>query len=747
MKQISLELLSAHRTLWILLAPAVIALAVWVYYRTVAPLARPTRNILRILRALAFLIVLFALAEPVLTLVLPEPGKPGLAVLVDRSASMRFPGAEGSNGSRADEETDLMRRIEERLSGRFRLDWFDFDERVRLKAASKSGSPDGQDGAAGPGAARGNTGIGEAIDAIEGRQGARPVGGILLLSDGTNTIGGDPVGAARNAGVPVFPVKIGGMLPPPDARILQVRANPIAFAGEPAPVEVEIASNGLAGRSIEIRVEDQGKILATRSLSLATGEEVEQSVRLDIRPQASGLRRWEVILGGAGDAVAENDARSIAVRVMERRTRILVAEGRLDWDHGFLRRVLSADSTFSYRFLIADRSGRWLPERAGSQPQSIGDLMDYAAVILGEPPAAALGDGFYGRLAHYVEQGGGLLVLGGRTGLSRLRGTAVERLLPADVLPGPTIDRPIPVRLETAGLTHPITALEDNPARSETAWNSLPPVWPSPDRVRLRPGAMSLLRFGASPGTDPALIAGFAGEGKIALLAAHDFWRWDFLATGAGAESGGQLFPEFALSLVRWLAEPTMRERFLAEPVRGVFQNGEAVEFSARAWSEQYAPIPDARVSVQIYSGTEPGDAAGAPVRTIELRPSGTEGTFSGQGDPLPPGAYRFRAEARSADGKSLLGQSESRFWVDANGPEFVRLRPDHGTLDQLARASGGTATDRAGFDELLSRLPDVVRRLGRVREIELWNHLALFLSFVAVLSVEWFLRRRRGLA
>ena len=59
--------------------------------------------------------------------------------------------------------------------------------------------------------------------------------------------------------------------------------------------------------------------------------------------------------------------------------------------------------------------------------------------------------------------------------------------------------------------------------------------------------------------------------------------------------SGQYQYPEFALSLVRWLAEPTMRERFLAEPVRGVFQNGEEIEFSARVWNEQYAPIPDAQ--------------------------------------------------------------------------------------------------------------------------------------------------------
>jgi hypothetical protein len=744
MKQISLDFLSTHRALWLLLAPAMIALAVWVYYRTLAPLERPTRTVLRVLRGLAFLIVLFALAEPVLTLVLPQQGKPGLAVLVDGSASMRFPGSEGMSGTRAAEATEIRRRIQDRLAGRFRLDWFDFESALKPggdDARSRgNASPDGTTGTG-----SGNTAIGDAIEAVAGRQGTRPVGAVLLLTDGTNTVGGDPVGAARNAGVPVFPVKIGGGLAPPDARVLQIRTNPVAFSGEPTPVEVEIASNGLGGRTIELSVEDQGKVLATRSVELGSGEELEQSVRLDIRPQAVGLRRWEVRLTGAEDAIKENDTRSIAVRVMERKTRVLFVEGRLDWDYTFLRRVLAADSTFGYKFLLGDRSGRWIPERAEASSSGPGDLRDYAAVILGEAPVAALGAGFYSDLARYVEGGGGLLVLGGRSGLSRLRGTAMERLLPADVVPGPKMDRPLPVRLEGGGLTHPITAIEDNPARTETEWNGLPPVWPSPDRLRPRPGTSSLLRFGTAPGADPALIAGFAGEGKVVLFAAHDFWRWDFLPSGSSTAQGATLFPEFAMSLVRWLAEPAMRERFLVEPVRGVFQNGESPEFSARVWNAQYAPILDARVDIQIFPAQDGSTAA--PIRQLELKPRGTEGTFSGQTEPLPAGEYRFVAQARGGEGNVTLGRSESRFWVDANGPEYTRLRADGGTLDQIARASGGTATDRSGLDEILSRLPDVVHRAGRVREIELWNHLALFLSFVTVLCVEWFLRRRRGLA
>jgi hypothetical protein len=43
-----------------------------------------------------------------------------------------------------------------------------------------------------------------------------------------------------------------------------------------------------------------------------------------------GLRRWEIHLAGSEDAIPENDMSSVAVRVMERKTRVLFVEGRLD---------------------------------------------------------------------------------------------------------------------------------------------------------------------------------------------------------------------------------------------------------------------------------------------------------------------------------------------------------------------------------------------------------------------------------
>lgn len=728
MTRISIEFLSSNWPLWLALAPALVALALWIYYRTQAPLDRPIRGVLRLLRAMAFLIVLFALAEPVLTLVLPEPGKPAIAVLIDQSSSMELPESGAAGTSRATAAGMIAEQIERRLGNDFRLETFRFADRL-LAASDRD--------------AGGNTGIGTAIEGTATRQGGRPFSGALLITDGANTAGIDPVGAARGAGIPIFPIGVGEDQAVPDVRILQVRANPVASAGEPAVVEVEIASSGLAGRAVELRIEDQGRLLASRMIDLPAGSDLEQSIRVDVRPAAVGLRRWEARIAGASDLVGANDQASTAVRVLERKTRILFLEGRVDWDFAFLRRVLAADSVMDYTFRICDRNGRWLPERAGAASADPGDLRDYAAVILGEVPSSVMGSGLSRRLADFAERGGGLWILGGRAGLARLRGTPLESILPADLRPGPAGDLPLPVHLEPAGLLHPVTAVHDHPGRAESGWASLPPIWKSPDSIRPHAGSSLLLSFGGRGASEPALIAGFAGKGKVALLAAHGFWRWDFMPQDRGGPDA-DLFREFALRSIRWLAEPSVRDRIVIEPVRGVFRSGEAPEFTGRAWNEAYEPILGARLRVQIFSADSAAGAR-APIEG-ELRARGADGTYGGSFPPLAPGAYRYVGEATVGDAASSLGRVESSFWVDANGGESQRLRPDRGTLEQIARASGGEGTDRAGLDRMLDRLPQIVRPAARVREIDLWNHILLFISFVTVLSVEWWLRRRRGL-
>ncbi len=738
MEKISVQFLAPHVWRWALLVIPALIFSFWAYYRILAPLTRPTRLALWTLRGLAFLLVIMALSQPVMTAVLRDSGRPRLAVLVDRSASMSLPaGDEGPPATKEARARDVVREIADKLGGRFRLQWYGFADGVR------SVQPDSILPAAG------NTALGGALEAVLTQADSRPVSGAVVITDGVNTVGRDPAQVAAASPVPIFTVAVGPAHPPPDVEIRRVRTNPTAFVGEPLPIQAVVSNWGMGGRKARVEVRQGDRVLAGRDLELLGDQGLEQEVDLEVRPGAPGVALYDVVISGVRDSVPQNDRRQVAVDVLDRKTRVLVMAERLDWDFSFIRRTLGADTTLAYTFLVQARPGAWRAlgeERLQQPPTSDAELRDFAAVVLlgyGEDgPAPATLD----VLARFVRAGGGLFIAGGP---ARPEGWTTAGSF-ASILPGrigpdlmPTA-KMLPVQLTLEGQRHPATAVRDNPAEAAQLWASLPPLWRPGGSLVPSPEAKVLLEYRSGRGGAlPALAVDFAERGKTAWLYGDGFWRWSFLSAGSPAPS--DLYPSFLLGLVRWLAEPAVRERFQVAPTKGVYQNGESIAFSGSLWNSAYAPVSDARVTIEVRAAS---DSAGAnPASRLDLRPGSDAGVYDGEGGTLPPGAYVYRAVARDASGVRELEHAQGRFWVETMGPEFARTWTDTEALTEIAKRSGGAEADPSGLAGLLESIPRSIRRMGRIKEIEVWNHWLLFLCFVSALSVEWFLRRRRGLA
>lgn len=735
LERLSLHLLAPHLWFWVLLLVPALAVAFWAYYRVLAPLERPARWILWILRGLAFALVLFALWQPVLTAVTHDTGRPGLAVLVDRSASMSLPaGGTIPGATRAVAADETVRRLRSRLESRYRLDWYDFAETLRPARQDSSRPP------AGP------TALGAALEQALARADARPVAGVILVTDGVSTTGRDPVRVAAASPVPVFAVVEGAPRPLTDAEIRSVRTNPTAFAGEPLPVRAVISTWGLGGTTARLEVREGDRLLAARDVTLLGGAGVEQEVPLEVRLTAPGTALLDVSLKAERDSIPRNDRRRVAVEVLERKTRVLVMAGRLDWDYAFLRRTLAADTTLSYTFLVQERPGGYRVQGdpvLRRPPETVADLREFAAVVLvgydehGAP--AAVNES----IARFVRAGGGLFLLGGP---ARPGGWASTGPL-AGVLPG-TLDRDpfpqsrsLPVSVTLEGQRQSATAVSDNPAETARRWAALPPLTRIGSGLIPTAEARVLLEYNGPRGVAaPALAVSFTGQGKAAWLYGRGAWRWSFLP--AGTPNPDDICAQFLLGLVRWLAEPAVRERFQVDPGKLVYQDGESVRFTAGLWNEAYAPVSGARVRVEIRP-----DSGGGPPRTIEL-PAGVEpGRYEGEDAAFAPGAWSWEATAGDPAGERELSRARGRFWVETMGPEFARTVPDREALAQIAARSGGALFEADAVDALTDAIPRAIRRQGRVREWDLWNHWMLLAAFVIVLSAEWFLRRRRGLA
>ena len=103
-------------------------------------------------------------------------------------------------------------------------------------------------------------------------------------------------------------------------------------------------------------------------------------------------------------------------------------------------------------------------------------------------------------------------------------------------------------------------------------------------------------------------------------------------------------------------------------------------------------------------------------------------------------------AAASLADGEDLLGTDDFEFVVGRAASEFDRVDVDEQLLRSLAAQTGGVYHTLA----TAGRIPDEIRQrralVARRSEISLWNAPGFFLVFLACVTTEWFLRKRRGL-
>lgn len=735
MEQLSIQLLSAHLWRWMLLLIPALALAFWSYHGLLAPLSRPARASLWTLRGLAFLIVLFALWQPVATVRSATSGTPSLAIVLDRSGSMSLPASRPEFGAdRSEEVSRVAARLEAELGDDYRLRWYGFRD------ALEPLDPDSSE-------AGGGTSIGQALEGVLVRNASDPVSGVVLVSDGVHTLGRDPLRVARVAPVPVFTVAVGSEDAVADLEIRKVQSNRRAFAGEPLPLRVVLSSSGMAGRTVEVEVRAGDRVEETRTITIEGGQGLEQELTFTLRPRQPGLELYEVTARVEGDSIPENNRRQIAVEVQDRKTQVLCVANAIDWDFGFLRNALESDTTLAYSFLVRT-SSRGFQLLAGSKldalPTSLVQLNDFAAVLLvsmdADWPSA-----FLDLTAGFVRQGGGLLVLGGPgTGDGWRQAAQFQRILPAEFVPisSRSPRTPVSVQLTAQGMRHPVTQLRDNPAEAAQLFASLPPVWHAGGALQVRGSGRSLLDFQIDgEGPRSAFAVTFAERGKSAWLAGRGWWRWRLTAAGIGVSE--TIYPEFVGGLVRWLAEPAVRERFHVEPGKRVYSSGEAAGFAAALYDAAFAPIDAAMVEIRIF---EEGDSTRTELAKLSLGPGTDPGSYEGEGPSLAPGSYRFEATATAESGAEL-GRTEGRFWVEPMGPEFARTSSDRDLLRQIAAQSQGKFGDLASISELVEAIPSSIRQIMRVREIDLWNHWLLFALFVLVLSTEWFLRRRRGLA
>lgn len=762
--------------------------AFWFFQPEKERLSVARRRVIFVLRCVVFLVFALLLFRPSVVFERSEKLSSSLLFLIDRSESMTVRDQpEGKSRYEAlVERLGALRSELERFELSASVEAFTFDESVAPVEIQKgqillASDADGQ-----------QTAIGASLLDLLARSSGQRLLGLILLSDGSqrsappnDELPQDAAFRFRDFGVPLYTVcfgQTGNIASRRDVAVTELTAADRIFAKNEMIVSGQVRATACAGRTIpiELRFEspDGTMVSAARTEVAVESDDEVVPFKFFYTPEESG--QWKITVAAAeqdGEILTSNNTRSGFVDVVEGGLAALVLEGTLRFEQKFVRLATesAAEIQTDYERLAPNTNlavaEKTLPERialeTASRPSMAETLFQpgrYAVYLLGDLDATAFKEEELTALAESVRQGAGLVLLAGERAFSA-GGWASTPL--ADLFPMELSDHyrlPLNLSLEMydrrltegeklrltrpfravpteQGGAHYLTQLSVDRNKSLDLWRQLPPLEPVYHIGPIKPSAQVLaMGMDENGRSEPILVVGRYGRGRVAVLATDSTWRWSMAGFA-------ETHHRFWRQLVLWAAnrEQLREGELLVEMDKTRFAPNEPAEFRLR-----YRP--------------ESGGASDTwNASAVVVGPDGTECSvdLTAVADAVTPtftgvfrqaalvGDYWLRASIRSARNSAAASkEGGARFLVESRNPELDNPAASPALMANIAELTGGRAVLPEELPALLDELSQKKETLISTRQISrtLYDTWPVFILFTLLLSIEWYLRKRWGM-
>jgi uncharacterized membrane protein len=696
----------------------------WLFRKRLGSLRAVALSLLRL--GALFVLISFAL-NPSLSARKEQKVTQSLAVLLDTSQSMSLPGSAG-RGSRLDEAKRILLEgptpLLKSLAERFNVKLYGLGESLRsletedlagLKAGGKEGD------------------LAEAVDRLADKHSMA-----VLFSDGNLVIKDDPLKR-----LPLIAVPVGDPKGYKDILIKAVQAPAMAFRGREVVIDVTVKGYGYKGLIFPVHLKDGGKVITAKNVSFKdpTGE---VTIPLSFTPEALGPHHLSIgIPPQFGESLTSNNTVSLSLKVMKDKIRILMISGSPSLSYRFMRMALKNDPSIDLLSFVVLRTPSDIIN-VPLQEQSLiplpietlftKELKTFDLLIFDNLPSHLYFKPIYlENVREFVKGGGSFAMIGGPffSDQGRYPGTPIEEILPVRFIEREDYHRGTSWRvgLSPAGKDHPITRLSPDEAYNLNLWQEMPSL----DGINLLVAKNSgtILLEGGDGTSYPILTVGQYGSGRVLVLATDYSWKWYMGMVAKGKDNWPYL--RLMERMVRWLTkDPSLDSIQVTLPEKRGWA-GQEMEVRFKAGEEDIISRRKGFVSLSVF------DPQGFRIKS-QMKKTGQENEYLGSFLPEKEGTYKIKIE-------TLASRLEENLVV-ASPMEGLDAMPHPERLRMISEATGGILTSREEdlLKEIETRAEKMESRFIELRSSALWEKPYTFIFILALLTIEWYLRRRWGL-
>ena len=651
----------------------------------------------RTLAAIRFVLVAviaFLLLNPLFKTVFRELEKPVIIIGQDDSESIVL--GKDSSYYKNQYKSDFNQFVE-KLSDKYEVRKYTFGDKVNTNFAFDFKSKE--------------TDISSFINEINTRYANRNVGAVILASDGLYNKGLNPLYAPLQLKAPVYSVLLGDTALKRDLILSKVNHNRIAYLGNKFPLEVVLDAKKLKGLKSKLTVSKGQQILFNQDFSIQN-DDFSLTIPFFLSASESGVQRYKISLNAvSGEYTVLNNQQDIFIDVLDGRQKVLILADAPHPDVNAIRNSISSNDNYEISFSLAKDFNKF--------------VKGYDLVILHQLPS--LKNPIL-KITQELdkENVSRLFILGNQSSINQFNALKT----------GLTING-------FSNRFNDCQAIAINDFSLFTLQESnlkfikkYPPLSVPFGNFKLDNSVYPLLKqkVGMVETADPLIVFNTAFESKIAVIAGEGIWRWrlfDFVEN-----QNQNNFDELIGKMVQFLALKVDKS-FFKVISKNNFNENESIEFDAELYNESYELINKYDVNIVLYDKDK---------HKYPFVFNKTATAYKLNAGILPIGNYSYQASVNV--GNKVL-KDNGELSINALKVENLNTVADHQLLYSLAKKYGGESVSKNEFDKLLSILEnreDIKPvSFSQQRLNEVINFKSLFFFILALLTLEWFVRRRSG--
>jgi uncharacterized membrane protein len=761
---------------WIACGAALVLIIFALSYRRAK--GKPTaalRLLLILLRALAIAAIVVCILDPQWVETIKHQPKSRLALLLDTSRSMSVRDVPRDRLSAAKDW--VHKNIDQKTPAGVTVSAFNFDHSLAPLPALDSASPTGS-----------VTAVSDALETLLAVPNQDPLTGVVLLSDGVDTTSNDPERVARlyrRKGIPIHTVTLGTTNETRDIIIENVQVKRAVPNEAPTRLALTLRAPGYKDKTVPIQIRRQKETIAVQEVRL-TG--APQNVEIEITPRQKGFHIYEAsIPSQAGEWLTNNNRRLFGLEVVDPTINVIYMEGTPqqqaspmpEWK--YLKDALESDPNIKVKTLYRQfgNNGQFLntldsDPTTGEKifpvehptkgfPRTLAGLLEYDVVIHSDIKKESFTSEQLHNIARLVEEyGGGFVMIGGNSAFGKggYHRTVLDHIIPVAMEQEFDSDaRLIKLRVPSAAYSHPIMSIGSTREETEMIWTRKFPHLYGCNRVdRAKPGAIVLAEdpsYRNAYGAGLLMAVQEIGKGRSMAFTSDTTRSWgrDFETTWGEPVRKGQPLSEyncdsryyrhFWVNAIRWLATGKLgrtNNPVTLELAKSYCAPSDTINARVKVRDKDLREISKADVSLFLSLGTKTNAPIKAPYDSLAR-------AYVADLHPGQPGEFIVTAIAKGSG--TILGDDRQLLVSEATDLEMAdfRARPD--TMAAIARASGGKTHSLTNQDTTIANtlFANVPPPNIEYRRTPIWNKWLVLTGILGLLTLEWSLRRLRGLA